>query len=51
MKDIIINILKQYSEPTSLAEGNFEYMISADSENLNDIANQIEKEIKESLSD
>ena len=43
MKDLIVNILKQYKELTSLSEGDYDYMIYGDDENLNEIAQEIEK--------
>lgn len=43
MKDIILNILKQYKENTSLSEGHYAYMIEGDDETLKEIAEEIEK--------
>lgn len=51
MKDIIINILRQYKENVPLSEGHYDYMIYGDEENLNDIAKQIEEELKINLVD
>ena len=49
MKEVILNILKQYKENVSLSEGHFDYMIWGDDEILEEIAQQVEKEIKKSL--
>jgi hypothetical protein len=51
MKEIIINILKQYKENTALSEGHYEYMIWGDDETIEDIAQQIEKELNNNLVD
>jgi hypothetical protein len=51
MRDIIINILKQYKDCTALSEGHYDYMICGDEETLNDIAKQIETELKINLVD
>ena len=47
METLIINILKQYKECTSLSEGNYAYMIEGDDETLRDIARQIQKELEQ----
>ncbi len=43
MKELIVNILKQYKENTSLSEEHYAYMIEGDDETLNEIASEIEK--------
>lgn len=47
MKEVILNILKQYKENISLSEGNYAYMIEGDDETLRDIARQIQKELEQ----
>ena len=49
MKEVILNILKQYKENISLSEGHYDYMIWGDDETLEEIAQQVEKEIKKSF--
>ena len=51
MKEVILNILKQYKENISLSEGHYDYMIWGDDETLGEIAQQVEKEVKKSLVD
>jgi len=51
MKEIILNILKEYKDYTALSEGHYEYMISGDDETLEEIAQEIEKELKINLVD
>lgn len=47
METLIIDILKQYKDYTSLSEGHYAYMIEGDDETLRDIARQIQKELAE----
>ena len=47
METLIINILKQYKDYTSLSEGNYTYMIEGNDETLRDIARQIQKELEQ----
>lgn len=49
MENIIVNILEQYKELTSLSEGHYDHLIYGDKENLINIARQIIKEIDENF--
>jgi hypothetical protein len=49
MKEIIIKILNSYKENVSLSEGHNDYLIWGDIENIEQIAQEIEKELKINL--
>ena len=51
MKEIIKNILIQYTENTALSEGHYDYMIWGDDETLEEISQHIERELKINLVD
>jgi hypothetical protein len=49
MKDTIIKILNSYKENISLSEGHYDYLIWGDNETIEQIAQEIEKELKINL--
>jgi hypothetical protein len=46
MKEIIFKYLNDIKNLTSLSEGNYSYMIEAENEDLQEISEELEKEIK-----